>query len=67
VKGLPEALGYHRLDWQSQAGKPAWKKVAEELARRLSLTPKQLSELAAENTGEGSRPFVPRPVKEKRG
>jgi putative phage-type endonuclease len=59
VRGLPEALGFHRLDWKAQAGKTAWKRVAEELARRLSLTPAQLSALAAENTGEGSRPFTP--------
>lgn len=62
VRGLPEALGFHRLDWRAQAGKTAWKKVAEELAKRLSLTPAQLSALAAENTGESSRPFTPRPI-----
>lgn len=66
VRGLPEALGFHRLDWKARAGKAAWKKVAEELAKRLDLTPAQLAALAAENTGEGSRPFMPRPIT-KRG
>jgi predicted phage-related endonuclease len=59
VRGLPRELGYSSLSWGEQAGKTAWKRVAEELARRLSLTPAQLSALAAENTGEGSRPFTP--------
>lgn len=65
VRGLPEELGFTRLDWREQAGKTAWKQVAEALAMQCGVSAKQLSALAAENTGEGSRPF--RPVPRKRG
>lgn len=58
VRGLPEALGFSSLTWRSQPGKTAWKKVAEALAKKTG-TETQLSALAAENTGEGSRPFTP--------
>lgn len=58
VRGLPEALGFSSLTWRSQPGKTAWKKVAEALAKKTG-TEAQLPALAAENTGEGSRPFTP--------
>lgn len=58
VRGLPEALGFSSLTWKEQGGKTAWKRVAEALAKKHGLEA-QLSALAAENTGEGSRPFTP--------
>jgi predicted phage-related endonuclease len=58
VRGLPEALGFTSLSWKEQGGKTAWKRVAEALAKKTG-TEAQLSALAAENTGEGSRPFTP--------
>jgi len=65
VRGLPPELGFTSVSWSEQGGKTAWKKVAEELARRLLLTPTQLSVLAAENVGEGSRPFTPHKWRKK--
>jgi putative phage-type endonuclease len=62
VKDLPEELGFHRLDWRAQKGKPAWKAVAETLAKQHGVSPERLSRLVAENTGEGARPFTPRPI-----
>lgn len=62
VRGLPEESGFHRLDWRAQKGKPAWKAVAEALVRQHGVSPEQLARLVAENTGEGARPFTPRPV-----
>lgn len=62
VRGLPEELGFTRLDWREQAGKTVWKQVAEALAKQCGVSAKQLSALAAENIGEGSRPFTPRPI-----
>jgi predicted phage-related endonuclease len=59
VRGLPEALGFTSLSWKAQPGKTAWKRVAEALAKQTGVNPEQLSALAAENTGEGSRPFTP--------
>lgn len=58
VRGLPEALGFTSISWKAQGGKTAWKRVAEALAKKHGLET-QLSALAAENTGEGSRPFTP--------
>lgn len=58
VRGLPEALGFTSVTWREQGGKTAWKKVAEALATKTG-TEAQLSALAAENTGDGSRPFTP--------
>lgn len=58
VRGLPEAFGFTSLSWREQAGKTAWKRVAEALAKKHGLEA-QLLALAAENTGEGSRPFTP--------
>jgi putative phage-type endonuclease len=59
VRGLPEALGFTSVTWKEQGGKTAWKRVAEALAKQKGVSPEQLSALAAENTGEGSRPFTP--------
>ena len=58
VRGLPETLGFTSLTWKAQPGKTAWKRVAEALAKKHGLEA-QLSALASENTGEGSRPFTP--------
>lgn len=58
VRGLPEAFGFTSLSWREQAGKTAWKRVAEALAKKHGLEA-QLLALASENTGEGSRPFTP--------
>lgn len=67
VKGLPEALGYSRLDYEeNESGQVAWKKVAEALAKQHGVSPAQLQALAAENTSEGARPFVLRALR-KRG
>jgi putative phage-type endonuclease len=66
IRGLPEALGFHRLDWREQKGRTEWKAVALELARRSDLTQAQLEALASEHVGQGSRPFVPRPITKKR-
>lgn len=63
VTGLPPELGVHRLDWRTQKGRPEWKSVAFELARRRGLTEAQLSALVAENMSEGARPFIPRPLR----
>lgn len=62
VAGLPADLGMHRIDWRAQKGKPAWKAAAEKMAKQFGVSETQLSALAAENTGEGARPFQPRPV-----
>lgn len=59
VRGLPPALGFSSISWGEQAGKTAWKRVAEALAKQQGVSEKQLSALASENTGEGSRPFTP--------
>lgn len=64
VRGLPEALGFTSLTWREQGGKTAWKKVAEALAKKTG-TEAQLSALAADNTGEGSRPFTPHKRRER--
>ena len=66
VDRLPESLGFKRIDWKAQKGKTAWKAVAEALAKQCGVSEAQLRALAAENTGEGARPFVPRPTT-KRG
>lgn len=66
VTGLPAELGYGRLDWRAQKGKPQWKAVAESLAKKFGVNEAQLSALVAENTGEGARPFIPRPLKGKK-
>jgi putative phage-type endonuclease len=62
VKNLPEEFGISRIDWRGQKGKPAWKAVAEALAKQHGVNREQLARLAAENTGEGARPFTPRPI-----
>lgn len=64
VRGLPEALGFTSVTWREQGGKTAWKRVAEALAKKTG-TEAQLSALAAENTGEGSRPFTPHKPRKK--
>lgn len=58
VRGLPEELGFTSLSWCEKEGKTAWKRVAEALAKKTG-TEAQLLAIAAENTGEGSRPFTP--------
>lgn len=59
VRRLPPELGFSSISWGEQPGKTAWKRVAEALAKQKGVSPEQLSALAAENTGEGSRPFTP--------
>lgn len=59
VRRLPSELGFSSISWGEQSGKTAWKRVAEALAKQKGVNPEQLSALAAENTGEGSRPFTP--------
>lgn len=58
VRGLPDELGFASISWRAQGGKTAWKRVAEALAKQKGVSPEQLSALAAENIGEGSRPFT---------
>lgn len=63
VRGLPADTGWSRIDFTAQeSGRVAWKKVAEALARQHGVSATQLSALVAENTGEGARPFTPRPI-----
>jgi putative phage-type endonuclease len=67
VRGLPEATGFSRIDWEAHdEGKASWKKVAQELAARGGVGEKELAALAAKHTGDAARPFTPRPLKRGR-